>query len=248
MAQAILVEQRFDAGRALIEALDRARFPVVAALWNYADFDPFEEGVWQLMIATPRVFQWGHTRTYREIQEILRKRKSKSAVPVDNIYALSSEDPFVTKLQIYAGTDGAPFVGNSYLTSTTVGNIHFLSALIYRAERLTDSSGRINRWAVKHEKDRKTWLAQSAVIETEDLFFTRIEVAGTNWPQRRTKRGVSARLDVMANAVVNSHGKATADVTRWVILGGLLRDVEMVARDVSIEGWPESPASANQAV
>ena len=54
MAKAILVDPGvIRAGRSLIEALDRpGGIPVVAAYWIYADFDPYEEGVWQLAIAT----------------------------------------------------------------------------------------------------------------------------------------------------------------------------------------------------
>jgi hypothetical protein len=246
MAKAILVDQDIQAGRAVIEALDEARFPVVAALWNYADFDPEGEGEWQFMIATPRVFQWGPTRTYRAIQDILLKSGIKH--PLDNIYALSSDDPFVTNVRVYTGTDGAPFVGDRALKSTTVGNISFIQALIYRAERLTDASGRIEQWAVKHDKERKAWTARRVVIETEGLFFKRIDVRGMDWPQSEAKRGVTCRLDVLANVVWSPRGKASGDVTRWVILGGLLRDVEMIARDVVVEGLPEMPPAVNAAV
>ena len=97
---------------------------------------------------------------------------------------------------------------------------------------------------LKHDKERKVWVARRAVIETEGLSFKGIEVEGMDWPQRKAGRGITSRLDVLANAVVSRRGKASGDVTRWVILGGLLRDVEMIARDVIIEGWPESPASA----
>jgi hypothetical protein len=116
MAKAILVEQDIHTGRAVIDALDRARFPVVAALWDYADSDPDGEGVWRFIIATRRVFEWGHTKTYRTIQDILRN--SSVGHPLDYIHALSSDDPFVTMLRVYAGTDGAPFIGDRTLKST----------------------------------------------------------------------------------------------------------------------------------
>jgi hypothetical protein len=120
--------------------------------------------------------------------------------------------------------------------------------LIYRAERLTDASGFIEQWALKHDKERKVWVARRARIETEGLPFKRIEVEGMDWPQRKAGRGITSRLDVLANAVVSQRGKASGDVTRWVILDGMLREVEMIARDVAIEGWPDSPASASAAV
>src|SRR4051794_12127844 len=107
MDQATLVERDLEEGRRLVQALDAAGFPVLAALWSFSS----EEGDWWLVIASPRVTELGPRAAYTQIQGVIRS--AGIHLPLMRISAVPPDDPLVLELRIFAGTEGAPFVGGN---------------------------------------------------------------------------------------------------------------------------------------
>jgi hypothetical protein len=240
MDKTILVEEDISSGRSLIQALDRAGFPVVAALWNYLP----EEGIWRLLIASPKVNERGPLATYEAIQEVLLRLPG--GVPLHQISAVSPEDPFVTELRIFAGTDPAPFIGSTYLRSAAIGDGYVEKAYIYRAERIVGKTGSFELWSVTPDRAHKAWMARRCQVDVEDGFFKEIHVEGFDWPQSQAKNGINAHLGVLINP--EHRGAQTfGDVVRWTIFGGRLRSIETLARGVRIEGFQETSSSMNAA-
>src|SRR4051794_1645877 len=117
MDQATLVESDIQAGRRLVQALDAAGFPVTAALWLFFA----EEGVWRLVIASPRVAEMGPRAAYTEIQGVIRS--AGIDLPLPQVTAVPPDDPLVLALRISGGTEGAPFVGGTHLHRSAVGDV-----------------------------------------------------------------------------------------------------------------------------
>lgn len=67
MVKETLSAEMISAGRELIEHLDRAGFPVSAALWFYFD----DTNSWRLIIGTPGITDNGPQKAYEEIYSIL---------------------------------------------------------------------------------------------------------------------------------------------------------------------------------
>jgi hypothetical protein len=237
MDKAILVEQDIDGGRKLVQALDSAGFPVVAALWNYLP----EDDSWRLLIASPKVNELGPRGAYEAIQDVLRK--SAAGIPLHCIVAVHADDPLVTELRIFAGTDPAPFLGSTYLQATSFGDTYIEKAYVYRAERIVGKTGLIETWAAMPGRSRQVWTAYPCKITFEEGFFRKIEVEGLQWVQTRGKNGVSANLWVPTETEVRG-GVVFGDVMRWSIVDGRLRGIETVARDVRIEGFAKTTPSA----
>lgn len=228
MDKTALVEQDIDQGRRLIQALDQAAFPVVAALWNYLP----EERAWRLLIASPRVAELGPRRAYAAIQDVLGR--SQIGIPLQHIAAVSPDEPLIADLRVFAGTDPAAFAGNPWLEGTVIGHTNIEAAYVYRAEPIIGQSGVLDLWSVVRDKSRKVWTARLCKITAENGFLKKIEVAGLDWPQRQAKLGVNAQLRVLTNTETR-HGSTFGDVVRWNIHAGKLRSIETVAKGVRIE-------------
>jgi hypothetical protein len=236
MDQTALVEHDIDRGRMLVQALDEAGFPIVAALWNFFP----EAGVWRLVLASPKVSELGPLAAYAAIQEVLRQ--SAIGIPLHRTSAVGPDDPLVTELRIFAGTDPAPFMGGTYLLNAAVGDQYFEKAYVYRAERIIGQTGTFDLWCATPDKAHKVWTARRCRVRVEHGFFKQIEVEGFAWPQSQARTGINAHLGVLFNVEVRG-GQTFGDVARWSIVGGRLRSVETVAREVRIEGYQEAPSS-----
>jgi hypothetical protein len=232
-----LVDRDIDEGRRLIQALDQAGFPLVAALWRFLAL----EGVWRRLIASPKVREAGPRAAYAAIQDVLRQ--SPIGLPLHRISAVGPDEPMVTELRIFAGTDPAPFIGSTYLQKAVIGDTYVEGAYIYRAQRILGQSGTFELWSVAPDSTGKAWVARRCKVTVEDGFFKKIEVEGLNWPQTHARAGVNAHLGVLTN-VEERAGEAFGDIQRWTILGGRLRSVDTVARGVRVEGLSAAPSSA----
>jgi hypothetical protein len=62
-----LVEPTISEGARLLNALEKAGFPIDAAFWLYK----FESEEWRLTIATPLYDELGPRESYRKIQDVL---------------------------------------------------------------------------------------------------------------------------------------------------------------------------------
>jgi hypothetical protein len=237
----ILVDRDIDVGRRLVQALDQAGFPVVAALWSFFP----EAGEWRLVIASPKVSELGPLKAYKSIQQVLLG--SPIGFPLHRIAAVGPDAPLVTELRFFAGTDPAPFIGGTSLHKEVIGNTYVEGAYVYRAERIIGKSGTFEIWSVTPDRPRKVWIARRTKVTVEDGLFKKIEVEGFDWPQTQTKKGLKAYLRVLSNAEVRD-GEPVGDVQRWTILGGRLSSVETVARRVRLEGLPASSSATPTAI
>ena|ERR1700693_738918 len=70
MYKKVLVEDLIKDGRLLVEALERNRFPITAAVW----YD-FPETQWMLVIVSPAVDQIGPMAAYGRVQRALQTVK-----------------------------------------------------------------------------------------------------------------------------------------------------------------------------
>lgn len=240
MDKAALVDRDIAEGRRLVQALDQAGFPVVAALWSFLP----EEGVWRLLIASPKVGERGPREAYAAIRDVLAK--SQIDLPLYRVSVVTPDEPLVTELRIFAGTDPAPFIGSTSIDGAVIGDMYVEGAYVYRAERIIGKTGTFELWSVAPDRARKVWTARRCKVTVEEGFFKKIEVEGFDWPQGHTKTGVNAHLGVLANPD-RRDGETFGDVERWTILAGRLRSVETVARGVRIEGLLETPSSASAA-
>jgi hypothetical protein len=235
MDQATLVDRDIDEGRRVVQTLDQAGFPVVAALWGFFP----EAGDWRLLIASPKVNELGPRGAYAAIQQALLK--AQVSLPLYRVSAVAPEEPLVTELRIFAGTDPAPFLGGTYLRRAVIGDTYVEGAYVYRAARIIGVSGTIDLWAVVSDRSHKAWTARRCKVTAEDGFIKKIEVQGFDWPQSHAKHGVNAHLSVLANP--EKRGSETfGDVQRWNILAGRLRSIETVAKGARIEGYLENSA------
>lgn len=239
MVEAALVERHVEEGEKLVRALDVVGFPVVAALWRFLP----EEEEWRLLIASPKVNELGPLAVYTVIQEVLIEQKI--ALRLSSISAVRSDEPLVSELRIFAGTDPAPFLGGTYLQKVVIGDKYIEGAYVYRAARIIGTSGTFEVWSAAPDKPRaakKDWTARPAKVTLEDGFFKKIEVEGFDWPQTQAARGVNAYLGVASN-VRQEGGQVFGDVEKWAIVDGRLRSVETVAEEVPLQGYPlTSPA------
>jgi hypothetical protein len=183
-----LVDRDIAEGRRLVEALDLAHFPVTAAFWHFVP----DECLWRLTVASPFFTEHGPRETYTRIQEILRAAGVE--LPLWRITALSPEDPLVTELRIFAPTEGAPFLGTTFLCNTMIGEVFLQGAYVYRAERIVGKNGTFELWCATPGQDRKVWIARKARVTVEDGFFKRVEVEGYTWPHTQARAGINIHL------------------------------------------------------
>ncbi len=229
MVKTPLVDLDIESGRSLIQALDQAGFPLTAALWNSLP----EESEWRLILATPRVKERGPRDVYEAVQWVAHL--AEIDLPLHRISVVEPEDSLVTELRIFMGTDGAPFIGGTFLHGTMVGDAFIDAAYVYRAERIIGQTGTFDLTAATPDRPRKVWVARRAKVTLDQGFFKRIESEGFVWPQTQARDGINAHLGVLTN--VEHRGDVTiGDVERWTILGGRLRGIDTVAKGVTVEG------------
>ena len=126
MGKALLVDRTIDAGRKLLEELDRRNLNVCAALWYY---DP-ESDTWQLIIASSRVEEEGPKAVYTTIQDTLKKLPDLDISLLD-VSAVSHKDTLIKLVGSAVhleGTGGVEFVGN------TINGVFIEKAFIYRSQ------------------------------------------------------------------------------------------------------------------
>jgi len=231
MVKEILVGEFVENGRRLIEAIDQAGFPVIAAFWRFLP----EEEEWRLFIASPKVNELGPLAAYATIQETLVKHQID--LPLHRISVVSPEEPFAAELRIFAGTDPKPFIGRDYLQNIVVGELYIEGAYVYRAERIIGKSGTLDLWLAKPDKSHKVWTALRAKATFEDGFVKKLELGSGDWPLTHAKNGINAHLGVISNVEVRQ-GKVFGNVDKWTILGGRLRRIVTAARGVPLQDYP----------
>lgn len=105
----ILVEEKINAGRAIVEALRQDGFPIAAAFWCRVP----ESGFWRLVIGSELIDRIGPLEGYRRLQEILRRLGVWNEFS-GSISLLSPNDPAFQSLQEYARSPGQFGVSASF--------------------------------------------------------------------------------------------------------------------------------------
>lgn len=123
MAEDSLVTSDVNGGEALVRALDRAGFPVPAALWLY--YPDLER--WRLVIATPRARD--PQEAYISIGQIADQARIVSP-ELSRIRLVLPTDPTVATLSRVLRTEG---ISGVRFTGNMVNGIYVDDAYIYRA-------------------------------------------------------------------------------------------------------------------
>ena len=126
MVTKILVERDIDAGRALIEELDRQQIPVSAALWLYDDGDER----YRLTIATS-IYDSGPLNAYGAVRRVLDGLAPKTHVSLSDINVVSPNEPIVKAIQKTVKT--GPGIGGVRFARNTINGIYIEDAWIYRS-------------------------------------------------------------------------------------------------------------------
>lgn len=230
-----LVDRDVEAGRQVVQTLDRAGFPVTVAFWYYIA----EEDDWRLKIASPRVRERGPIKCYAAIRQALTDAGVE--FPTLRLAVVGLKDRLVSALRIGAETDPAPFLGSHSLRHSGVGGAYVEGAYVYRAERFIGKNGVFQRWAATRDKARKAWIARKCQITMADGIFQKIEVDGASVLQRQTKHGLKARLRLLLYIEKRGRGYL-GDVMQWDIERGKLRDSSIAGLGVRVEEYDEAQA------
>jgi hypothetical protein len=123
MAEDALVTLDVERGAALVQALDREQFPVVAALWMYVP----ELEAWRLVLATPKAKSL--RAAYTEIRGIAERAKL-DAPDLAQIRLVLPDDPTIAMLSKAIRVEG---LGGVRFSQAMIDGIYVDDAYIYRA-------------------------------------------------------------------------------------------------------------------
>lgn len=125
-----LLSEMLVAGADLIERLEKAGFPLAAALWLYLP----ESGLWRFVIASPEVGTVGPKKTYKKIQSVAaRIPLDVPRVALNDISVVDTNDALVATLQ--AALKPSNGVSGLRLTKTVLNGLFIEDAYIYRMRR-----------------------------------------------------------------------------------------------------------------
>ena len=93
-----LTRDMIEAGAALIEALDRHKFPFTAAFWLYES----ERRYWRLMLAVPNFRNVDQRKPYGRLFQIMRN-ESMDGYEYENVAIIDAKDPLVSALRKSVG-------------------------------------------------------------------------------------------------------------------------------------------------
>lgn len=236
MDKITLVEKDLEDGRRLIQTLDEARFPIVAALWYYLS----EEGIWRLILASPVAKEDGPLAAYASIQAGIKRLNPPIDIPLLILSAVSPDEPLINDLRFFAGTPCRPYIGGTHLRKTRVGDSLIEGAYVYRAEQVVGETGsfKISCAIPVAESRRKKWRAFPAEVINQDGWTRDVKVNGIDWPHSYGKQGIKIRLNVVKDPK-RKGDKVLGDITRWTVHNGKLLYVENIATEVEIQGLPD---------
>ena len=130
-----LTQAMIDAGRQLLELLDRQNLRVLAGLWFYFP----ESDRWRFVIASPEVRVRGPHAAYQKIEALARKVPNASEVfaPGD-LTVVKDNDPLIVLLRRAIST--GPSISGVRFTNNSINGTFIEDAYIYR---LTSSHERV---------------------------------------------------------------------------------------------------------
>jgi hypothetical protein len=127
MGSAVLVEGKIEAGRTLLEALDRIGFPIRSAFWFYFPDDE----AWRLVIASSLVREQGTIEGYRRMRSAFPAGE-ELPLDVEEVWFVKDTEHLVEILK-QAVTTGPAATKAIRLSRSGVGGIYIDDALIYRS-------------------------------------------------------------------------------------------------------------------
>ena len=129
MAKGPLVERLTDAGRLLIELLDRTRLEIRSALWLYRS----ESEDWVLVVAVPDAVSKGPRAVYRKIERIFSlNRSALLPLKLADVVVMVPNDPLLTLLSRAIQT--GPSISEIRFSQNRIGDTLIEDALIYRLQ------------------------------------------------------------------------------------------------------------------
>jgi hypothetical protein len=130
MDKTVLVEidqDRVGHGGELLAELEKAGFPVHAALWLYS---PDRYSDWRLVVASPLVDQKGPLAAYRKLDGILRKNRPDLILWLQYVQLVSPEDSLIRDLdKVYFQRKATPRI--SSISGSTAGSSYIEQAHLY---------------------------------------------------------------------------------------------------------------------
>jgi hypothetical protein len=127
MVKPDLTTQMIDAGRELLELLDRQKFVARACFWFYFP----ESDRWRFVVASPEVRLRGPHAAYRKVQALARKVENADKVfaPGD-VTVVKDNDPLILLLRKAIST--GPGISGIRFTNNSINGTFIDDAFIYR--------------------------------------------------------------------------------------------------------------------
>jgi hypothetical protein len=129
MDQEVLVEQKEQEGRRLIEALDAANLGPSAAFWFYQP----DVSQWRLMVTGPGLDAGAKdpTEPYRKIANVLNNLvPTASALSISDLKVIGQRDPLLAVMGGIVRTGKG--LTSIRMQNNAVNGIHIADALVYR--------------------------------------------------------------------------------------------------------------------
>lgn len=120
-----LTDEMIEAGKSVVEDLDRRQFLVDAALWFYLA----ERNQWRLLVASPEVHLDGPRKAYKRLLQSLRNA-TVHGVSLDDVAVLDTRDPLIQLLRVALRTDRS--IGGVRFSKNTINGQFIEDAYIYR--------------------------------------------------------------------------------------------------------------------
>jgi hypothetical protein len=228
MVTTALVEQDIRDGERLIRALDERGVPITAAFWL---LDP-DTREWRLILSSPLVDEKGPFDLYLTVNEILAS-VTTARMRSDDVQVVETTFPLLTELQIFHGTDEAPFIGGMLIQRETVGDTYVEGCYLYRAVRIVGIDHDFQLRLAYRQPGRVTWAVAPGTAIVKHGFLVELQTPADVVRTTAGERGLNAEYYTIKR-VVTQNGKAIGQLTKWVWRNGRLRAMEDVARPVAL--------------
>ena len=120
-----LTDEMIEAGKSVIESLDRRRFVVDAALWFYLT----DQNQWRLLLASPEVHLDGPRKTYKRLLQAFRNA-AVHGLSFEDVAIVDTRDPLIQLFRVALRTDRS--VGGVRFSRNTVNGQFIEDAYVYR--------------------------------------------------------------------------------------------------------------------
>ena len=126
MDKELLVNSDIQAGKKLVEVLDKSKFLLEGALWFYSS----ESAEWHLLLVTKLVDIIGPKKAYIIVWEALNDLRSEIGFSLERISVLSPKDKLIQLLRKAIRTDKG--ISEIRFSKNTINGVFIEDAFIYR--------------------------------------------------------------------------------------------------------------------